>query len=203
MKKRIIIIISSLIILIIGILATIYLLSFHQITFNIKQSNLTINLYKQDKKMVSFNTETYVANLQSGDYIYKVSGGLSDGVVGNFTIDNSSKNIDLDPDYSETYLKSLLSKENSQILSILNSTYPTIINDYEISYLTLYKKGEWCGAVVSKKVESGNISDKYRVIFNKIDGNWKMIHYPEIIATKNNFPNIPADILDKVNNLAL
>ena len=160
-------------------------------------------MYKLDKKLLSFNTETYTANLQFGDYIYKVTGGLSDGYIGNISIDNSSKTIDLDPDYSETYLSSLLSQEKNQILNILNTTYPKIINDYEINYMTLYKKGEWCGAIVSKKINSADITDKYRVIFNKVNGNWKMVHYPEIIATKTNFTNVPADILDKVNNLSL
>ena len=204
MKKIHIIIISIVTLIIIsGIFASSYFLSLHNVDFIVKQNNLTIDIYKKaDKtKINSFKSEKFSLSLSKGDYYYIINSVNFDNTEHIFSIDNSNIIITVDPNYSATYLAKLLSIEQDNILSVIKTAYPTIISSYTITNTTLFKKGEWCGAIIEKVINSRDIADPYRVILKKENNKWIMVHYPEIVVTKTNFPDVPVEVLTAVNNL--
>lgn len=204
MKKIHIIIISIITIaIIIGAFLIGYFASLHSVGFIVKQPNLTVSVYtKSDKtKINSFTSEKFSLSLPKGGYYYTINGKNIDGGAINFNVDKSDITINIDPDYSSAYLSSLLATEQDSILSVIKNTYPAIISNYTISDAKLFKKGEWYGAIIRQVVDPRSTADQYRVILKKENGKWAMVHYPEIVVTKTNFPNVPIEILTAVNDL--
>ena len=204
MKKIHIIFISvTTIAIIIGAFALNYFMSLHKVTFVVKQDDLTVSIYNKsgDSKINSFKSNKFNLSLSNGDYYYIVGGKNIDTTKYSFSVKDSNTIITADPDYSSSYLISLLKTDQDSILSIIKNAYPSIINDYTITNMTLFKKGEWCGAIIRKNVNSRDITDSYRIILKKENDKWTMIHYPEIVVTKANFADVPTEVLNAVNNL--
>jgi len=204
MKKIHIIIISVITLLIIsGAFILSCLASLHSVSFIVKQPNLTVSVYTKSNKakINSFTSDRFSLSLPKGDYHYVIDGKNIDGNAINFNVDKSDITINIDPDYSSAYLSSLLATEKDSILSVIKNTYPAIISNYTISGAKLFKKGEWYGAVIRQIVDPRSTADQYRVILKKENGKWVMIHYPEIVVTKINFPNVPIEVLTAVNDL--
>jgi hypothetical protein len=206
MSKPKLIIISFIIITLIALVTVgLYLLSFKDIVFIVKEPNLTVSIYKSndDEVLAFFDDDKLEISLQKGDYFYKVSGAKTGEITQDFTIDNDSLEIIIDPDYSDIYLESVLYSEKNNILSVINNSYPTVINDYIIGELALFKKGEWCGVSLSKIVEDRSLSDEYRIILKKENNTWVIVGIPQIVATKYNFPEVPIEVLTLVNDLSI
>ena len=108
---------------------------------------------------------------------------------------------DIDPDYSKAYLENILKSEKDNILKVIENIYPNEKYDYNISSSELFKKGEWFGAIINRRTNRFDSTDLYLIIMNKTDGKWSMVHYPEIVVTKTNFPDVPIEVLNSVNNL--
>lgn len=206
MRKKYILFITVAILIIVGLLTWMHINSFHDIRFIVKQPGLTIEVYKKiketDKKIGSITSSDLTMTLQSGEYYYSAKSGKVDSTNNNFTVEDSNKTIDIDPDYSKVYLENILKSEKSNILKVIENIYPNEKYNYNISSSELFKKGEWFGAIISRRTNRFDSTDLYLIIMNKTDGKWAMVHYPEIVATKTNFPDVPIEVLNSVNSLA-
>lgn len=108
--------------------------------------------------------------------------------------------ITLNPPYSEPKLASILKTESYYIGQVLHSAYPKI-DEYEIQPGQLYNKGEWFGTTLIYKGEDYFNTDTLRVILHKENGQWIIkTRPPNIILSKVDFPDIPINILRKVNS---
>jgi len=202
MKKYIIIISSILILTVAGLFIWNYLSSFRDVIFSINEPGLSVDIYNKDEtKIASLSDTKTTLTLRDGGYYYQVNSDKMDKNRQNFSVNKSVLEVIINPDYSSNYLADLLSSQKDEIIKIIKDTYPSIINNYNITNGQLFSKGEWFGAIIERKTPTGDISDPYKVIMNKQDGKWLIIHYPEIVATKYNFPEVPINILDKINNL--
>ncbi len=204
MKKNIII---SFILIVIAITALVtyqYISSFRQINFLIKQSNVTVDIYKtgNDDQKLSTLTSDGAVSLQNGDYYYVASGEKVDTVNHLFKVTPSTKTIEIDPDYSSSYLSGVLVDESSSIQAVISSTYPTLITQYDTFDQKLFKKGQWYGGLLRNRIDNQDgFKDTYRIILHKENNKWVIVHYPEIVVTKANFSNVPIDVLTSVNKL--
>ncbi len=205
MKKYIILSIAIVSTLIASVVVFQYLTSFKDISFVIKQSNIEVDIYKKadSKNIIKKLTSDSKISLQKGDYFYIVKGSMFDSTQYSFSVADSNNNITVDPDYSVSYLASVLADEKPIIDKIIQTTYPTIINNYSFVNEQLFQKGEWYGAVLRNGVYlQGGLSDPYRIILHKVNNTWTIVHYPEIVVTTTNNPGVPINILNYVNDLA-
>lgn len=205
MKKYIIISIAIFSTLITSMVVFQYLTSFKDISFVIKQSGIEVDIYKKtdSKTIIKKLTSDSKISLQKGDYYYTVKAPMFDSTQYQFSVADINNNINVDPNYSDSYLASILLDEKPAIDNLIQTTYPTSINNYSFITEQLFQKGEWYGAVLRNSVYTqGGVSDPYRIILHKVNNVWTIIHYPEIVVTTSNNPNVPVDILNLVNNLA-
>jgi hypothetical protein len=205
MKK--VVILSTIIITVIiaGLLSFNRFALSHEIQFAIKQEGLTVDLFKLDdyKKIASLTTGSKTILLKNGEYYYTATGdkfGKNKNII---VVDNSTKSFDINIGYSSSYMNKLLADEQSEILAVIKNAYPKIINDYEVIKGSLFgDNGEWYGAVIKKKsIYRNSAIDSYRVILQKTNNKWLMVHYPEMVATKYNFPDVPINVLNSINKL--
>jgi hypothetical protein len=204
MKKNILITLIVLTLLITGFVTYQYFSSFKEVSFSVKQTGLTVDVYKVDKsdqKIGSFSSDTKLS-LQNGDYYYILTGQKVDATHHTFTLTDIVKTVGIDPDYSDAYLASVLNTENTAIQSVIMSAYPAVMGQYDIFSSQLFKKGEWYGGLLKYRTSDPNeLRDPYRVILHKVNNTWVIVYNPEIVVTKTNFPDVPVEILTSVNNL--
>lgn len=116
------------------------------------------------------------------------------------TIGDSPESIAIDPAYSEERLASLVADEQPKISSVISSSQSKIDSLYTINDYTLYHFGEWASAKLIWKGEYSQNSDTLKVILHKEPGGeWEIAADPSIVFYHKNNPEIPIDILRKVN----
>ena len=204
MKKYIILSVAIVTTLITSVVVIQYLNSFKDISFVIKQSGIELDIYKKSdsKTIIKKLTSDSKISLQKGDYYYIVKAPMFDSTQYQFSVTDSNNDITVDPNYSAAYLASVLLDEKPAIDNLIKTTYPTDINNYSFITEQLFQKGEWYGAVLRNNIYiQGGLSDPYRIILHKVNNTWTIVHYPEIVVTTSNNPNVPVDILNQVNNL--
>lgn len=186
-----------------GVFAYLYLSSSRNITFDIQQPNVTVEIYKgtDTEKPIKTVDTTTVVSLRDGEYYYVVSGDRYEETTENLLVD-SDLSIAINPNYSREYLASLLDPQEKAIHNIISTTYADIINQYDIHPGELFNRGEWYGTVITKKVaDERQITDPYRIILLKENDTWRIVEQPEIVVTTTNQPTVPIDILRLINNL--
>lgn len=129
---------------------------------------------------------------------YKGVSGYEDGEKVVQITDN--KTINLDPYYSKEKLGQILASELPVIQRQIKESYPNVYL-YSIQPGELYRKGDWYGTTLLYTGPYTPNRDSLRLIMNKNNGKWViMTNPPNISLNKYEFPNIPVEILDEVND---
>lgn len=205
MKKKIIIILIAIIALISTVTYISYLFSFKDISFVLNPDVSEISIYKKEnidnKKDPKKISSSQTIKLQTGDYVIIPSGFKisTDQIPVSIT---KNVEININPNYSNKYLMSVLPGVENAILPILKEKYPETMNNYKITNGSLFLKGEWYGGLL-ENINSDHDSrkDVFRFVAYKENNVWKIINYPELILTKSVYKTVPIDILNSINSL--
>lgn len=202
MKKRMYISIGAIIAVLAAVLGASYLLSFHKVSLTLQKEVNGVTIYRSDKQKVKHLTADGNILLQAGKYHLVPEGNdISQDAI-DFTVNNSDMIISVDPSYTKKHLSDLLEQEKSAIGAAIALRYPSIITGYSLKQETLYKKGEWFGALLAPIVsDPRDQKDPYRIVLHKKDGTWEVIRRPEYILTSSKYPDVPSDILRAINKL--
>ena len=179
-----------------------YQQSFYDISFDIKNSDITSleihNPNNNNELIGSIEASSSKTRLRWGDYTVVARGNnISDKPL-SFSVP-SEKPVIVDPDFSESYLASLLDKERDSIHQVIKNNYPQVDN-FAYREEFLLKKGEWFGGVlVQRNTEQVDVADEYKVIVRKVDGNWVVQTKPSLVLSYSDYPDIPKDIIDTLN----
>lgn len=205
MNKRIILLITvaiasvAAIILLIGVVESNY---FHDIILKTDGTDLTVEIYNSNKnKIGSFTSNEYTISLKKGDYYYAVKTENFDDSKIKFQVQDSAKIVNVKATRLSSYLEQLYDDEKDEIMAVINTSYKSIISKYDVLKGQLFDNDEWFGAIIKRKINSRDTTDLYRVILHKEGDTWAMVHYPEIVITKSDFPSVPSSVIDGVNNL--
>lgn len=179
-----------------------YLLSFHKITFSVQKEVSGATVYRSNGQKVKYLEESGTVLLRTGEYYVTPEGeNVSQDKI-NFTVTGGDITVTIDPDYTKEYLAKLLVDERPLIKTTITEKYPTLISGYVIQKETLYKKGEWLGALLVPKVENPrNQKTPYHIVLHKKDGKWEVIRRPEYVLTSSRYSEVPIDILRQINSL--
>lgn len=210
MKKIIIILIVLSIGVIAGVSGVAYVRSFHKVTFTLSSDVSQAILYRSAASKnggpgaaLQTITSSTIVSLQDGSYYLAPKGDkiASDSIP--FTVKGQDTAVAVNPAYSPAYLSSLLAAELPTISAALSINLQPALAQYSLVQPRLYEKGEWFGALLTKKVsDPRDQRDYYRVVMQKQNGKWGVIHRPDLILTTSTYPNVPIDILKNVNRLA-
>lgn len=110
----------------------------------------------------------------------------------------------INPDYSTTFLASLLGAEAEAITTAVSQQYPAVMQGYSIKTLQLFKKGEWAGGILApNEFDEQNPVNIHHIVLKKESGKWTVAGTPQLILTTSNTPGIPREILQATNQLSL
>lgn len=152
-------------------------------TMNISKSGQTKRLVKEESYLVKFTG----------------ADGYSDGEE-IFTPTDNNNVVKLDPFFSSEKLASFLELEKTQIQDVIRSKYLKI-NLYQIESEKLHHFGEWYTANLKYIGDDLFNADTLIVILSKENNSWTIkTDPPNITISSVVYPDIPIDILKKVNN---
>lgn len=151
------------------------------------------------KTVKSFQA-SYHGKLKMGNYaVVPHAGSDYDNSSTGLIVGANPTTLSIRLDYSDAKLKSFVSGESEAINQAFNAKYPAVSIGYSLQKITLYGRGDWAGALV---VPGAANQDSLRAIFQKVNSQWKIVTDPPVISIGTPvYPNIPRDIIVKVNIL--
>ncbi|HET6746705.1 MAG TPA: hypothetical protein VFH06_01210 [Candidatus Saccharimonadales bacterium] len=207
MNKRIIITIVIVVALLIAAASvTFYLLSFRNVTFTFKKTDLTANIYRSDdtdkKNKLADVKNNETIRLQEGNYAAFASGDNYDRAAVYFSVNKGDATVTIDPSYSDTYLKRALTGELPAIKAALIKAFPFVATSFDINDGKLYKEGEWYAtALTQRPADPRDEGDVYYTILKKENDTWTVIGKPSLVLTTVDFKDVPADIIKDANHI--
>lgn len=200
MKKRLFITSFALLVILFAGLGVNYLLSFHKVTFALKNDTNEITVFdSSDKEIKRLSSDGNIL-LQSGNY-YVVPKGenlASDKIP--FSVEKSDLTVVVAPARTKEYLTNKLKEEIGAIKTAVAEKYPTLINNYTLAQGALYEQGEWFGGLLKPKVaDIRQQKDPYRIVLHKKDGKWEVIRRPEYVLTSSRYEEVPVEVLREIN----
>lgn len=201
MIKKIIIVFIILLLLAAGVGVFIYLHSFHTLTVNVSSDVSEVSISK-DNKLIKKMSSSGKISLQDGTYSVTPGGEKIDGSTLSVLINGKDTALSVDPNYSKNYLATLLNSEVTSITQVTEQLYPNVFKNFKLADESLYVKGEWYAATLTKIVDNSNESnDVYRFILKKNGDSWESVVSPRLIISQHDAQNVPTAIVDKVNLL--
>ena len=184
-----------------------YQSKFQKLVINMP-SGSTIDFYrivgdegiKKDKSYTFTKSGSY--GLRKGDYTYsaKPADQKYADVNGNVSLTKESAKINIEyKNYNDKKLQEMLVSELPAITSSMKQKYPSQMNSYEIKYGKLYITGDWFGGKLVNSKDSE--ADKLQVVLHKNNGKWELVTVPNISLSKDVYPDIPASVLEELNNI--
>lgn len=211
MKKRLIIILSVAVLLIVGGLIIGELLQYRTVSFNIAEPTSSVDIYNKvndspdpaASPKVASATNNQSVSLKSGEYFYVPSGSNIDTSAVVFSVNNNTV-INVVSPYSRDYLSVIAQQESSAVKAAIAEKYPEIIARFNYSSITAYSRGQYIGVVLTPvDMDEHNPSGYYRAVLQKDGGTWKLVGRPEIVLTKYNTPDVDVNILTNINSIGL
>jgi hypothetical protein len=167
-----------------------------------------LSSYKTQKNLVQQVTSTTTLKVKKGTYLVSAGGGTDYAIQDvEVSADNQPGSVDINPDFTESKLASLLNSELPAIKAAITAAQPAVSRGYTIDPGRLYHKGDWYGTIISPTLtpEQQRVSyvDIYRLVAHKENGAWKVLTTPDLSLSAALYPQIPKDVLSGVNKLTL
>lgn len=197
-KRRIIVLIIIALVIVGAVLGMNELLSYKKVSLVFKQSDVTISLYTAANKKLSSVSDNGTITLKTGQYYYVPTNQKYDASSVYFTV-TGDQTVEINPQYSATYLALLLTKQKDTIHAALTAAYPTLNAGYIIGDEQLSHFGQWYSAKLIERVSGGNEPDVYRVILKNENNTWHIAVSPRLVVSIAEFPAVPADVIRQVN----
>jgi hypothetical protein len=202
-RKTIIILLAVLVVAIVGVGVILYLQSFKTVRFDFKKSDVFINVYRKDGKedvKVASLDKTGELRLQSGKYFALPEGKGYEIASIPFEVKDKDIPITIDPALSMERLSTMLTAELPAIQSVLTSKYASVIPGFTLDRGELLKQGEWYITTLTQKTETqSEEGDVYRTVLKKAKNVWVIKAKPALIVSAKDYPDIPIDILYRLN----
>lgn len=200
--SKIAVVITIAILIILSAVWTINYISTRKVTINFKNVSKVGVYNKENQLQKEISKSGQSVRLSPGKYIatYTATKGYSSGSQ-NFNVSDNTT-VEIKPIYSDEKLQELLKSQLGEINSVLNTSLSGI-NQYIIQPGKLYSMGDWYGTILIYNGDDYYNTDSLRVVMHKAKGSWKIVNNPpDIIVSKASYPEIPNDILDKINHLS-
>lgn len=208
MKKLIILISIAIILIAGGVVAYLYFNNLQKLTVTFKQPDIAGVIYKvgadshegSDDQEIQKIEGSQTISLPKGAYYLRPQGKNVLDTEMPFTLADEPVSIDVDPGFTTDYLAEQLKAEKPKIDAALATKYPQIAQ-YTVSEGQLFAKGEWFGANLTQTADAQDEKDIYKVILHKENDQWSVVGKPEIAFYKDNYSNVPIDVLREINRL--
>lgn len=173
------------------------------LTVNADPTNLSMSLSPIAGEHDEGRTITVVSGspikIEKGNYLLttKATGDYRQ-LIQDISLGEKALNISAVPAFTDERLVSLLSSEQDAVTKAIETTYAEHMQILQIKSGKLHGRGEWYSGLLVPKTPGE--FDIYRFILKKVGGQWKLqTTPPELIISRQDYPQIPLDILRDLN----
>ena len=168
--------------------------------------NVTTSFYQitgdEEETLIKTIDSSGTISLRDGEYCAQIDLEGYDTTPQCFTVEKNLTSLHIDQNYSPNKLQTLLSNELLSIETLINQTYAPVIASFTLKTGELFGRGEWYGATLTQiPLDPSERGDTYRLLLKKEDEAWKVIAYPQLVLSKQNYPNVPFSVLSQTNKL--
>ena len=207
MNKRLIALLLLIVFSLGGFLVVRNITSISEVSFSFSEEVEEIRVIKEDRdgsveSIATLNEPTTIP-LRNGSYEIIIAGSkiVNETRLIEITGDTS---LEIEPDFSVEYLDILLNEERTSVVAEINNHLGEKLVGYSIARGELLDQGDWYGTAIFEKIEqSREEPDTYRVLLQKIDGEWVFVAGPKILLTTRDYPEVPVSILSSTNALVI
>lgn len=185
-----------------------YFSSFRKVTFTVKQSGLSADIYQRNPNSEESDSDTKMGTIKDGEVLslrpakyYAVPTDTKyDNAQISFTVADKDTSVTVNPGFSSNYLASILAAELPAINSVINTKYASVLTGFTVNSGKLYLDGSWYGTTITQKSPGpGQLGDVYRTVLHKVNGTWQVAAAPALVLTAPDHTDIPNDILVDLN----
>lgn len=201
-RKALIPALITLIIVLVGTGAYFYWQSFKTVQYNFLRDDVTVTIYKlegEERASIDSLKENTERRLQRGMYLVVPNEDTYDQTGIQFEVKDRDITVDINPEYSASYRRTLRDLALSAVQEALRSEYPGIIDGYTINKGEVFKEGQWYATLLIKKTQGSDEGDVYRTVLKKEGDNWAVKAVPALVLTAKEYPDIPKEILSSIN----
>ncbi len=201
-RKALISILIALILILVGIGVYFYSQSFKTVTYNFLRSDVSVTIYKQDgeqRASIDSLKESAERRLERGTYLIIPNEDIFSQNPIAFEVKDKDLTIDINPEYSASYRRTLRDLALPAVQDTLRREYPDIIDGYTINKGEVFKEGQWYATLLVKKAEGSDEGDVYRTVLKKEGDNWVVKATPALVLSSKEYPEIPKEILSAIN----
>lgn len=202
-RKALIITLIALILLLVGIGTYFYWQSFKTVTYNFLRDDVSVTVYKlDDDERLSIDSlkETTERRLQRGKYLIIPNEDTFSQMGILFEVRDKDMTVDINPEYSESYRRTLRDLALPEIQAALQAKYPEIIANYTMNKGEIFKEGQWYGTLLIEKALGSDEGDIYRTVLKKEGDDWIVKATPALLLAAKDYPDIPKEILSAINS---
>ena len=161
-----------------------------------------INPQEELRETIQTIKNTQTVSLSDGYYCLQAIDKKYSKTPQCFTVFAKDMPVTSDPNYSTEFLTRELSPQQQDINKVIAARYARIIDNYTICSGSLFKKGNWYGAVLLQKSLSANENnDAYYIVLKKVDNTWSVAATPATVLSRVTITDIPSDVLTETNHL--
>jgi hypothetical protein len=170
-----------------------------KITFYKMLSGEEENL-KYDNTPIIETSQKATQKIKKGSYVYVVTTSTSDFKTSTIPITIGGEPVSITPklELSDAKLAAIAQSERENIKGTLLSKYPDSMLHYSVDKISAYGDGTWVGVSLTPKSPD---FDTMVAVFNRQQGQLKLVTVPSIVLSKPVYPDIPIDVLSATNRL--
>ncbi len=201
-RKALILTLLALIIVVIGIGVLFYWQSFKTVKYTLRRGDISVTVFKQvgdERKSIDSIDKDTERRVQRGKYIIVPNGDIYSPAPIEFEVNDRDITVEINPDYSSSYRRTLRQMELPAINEAIKSTYSNIIDNYTITDGEIYKEGQWYATLLVQKTAGNEEGDLYRTVLKKENDRWVVKAKPSLVLSSRDYPDIPKDILTSIN----
>jgi|GEM_PF-2542150 len=195
---------------------TIYLRSFNDLTINFseKSSGVIVDVYNTGPDTVDEAQQINDKNLVASDIksnqklrlkkdSYSIVSKKNDSFAAfnqKVSLYQGDVEVLVEPFFSESRLNDILNVNKGSIQSSAISSYPRIDGRYIFENEKIFHFGDWYGATLKYIGPDVNNADPLLIVLKREGSNWKVItRPPSLLVSQKDYPEIPLDIADQLN----
>ena len=111
-----------------------------------------------------------------------------------------TRQIDLSDQPSQVELQAILEANRSRIYQAIRTSYPDLLDQFNIAQEGVYDNGTWYGAVLRWRGDiHSDKRDSLRIVLHQQSGEWRIAAKPYLTISQTEYPGIPMAVLTAIN----
>lgn len=138
--------------------------------------------------------------LKKGRYVAEYVQSGYKKVTRQIDLSDQPSQVSFTYDRTEAELQAILEANRSRIYQAIRTSYPDLLDQFNITQEGVYDNGTWYGAVLRWRGDiHSDKRDSLRIVLHQQSGEWRIAAKPYLTISQTEYPGIPMAVLTAIN----